>query len=359
MFDPVASCIAEIRRALDRAVQDLELPTIAEYSLEYSAISDHGDLSSNIAFQAARIWKIPAYQGACRIRDLLSVGNEIICDVAVSPNGFLNFRLNDSWLNDSVSQILDGTINEYAVEETRRKALLMVPGTPEKCRNDRLYRTLAVIFSLTEILSQLGYDVETQPNNEPIMDRYDRVYLCYPDFFWDSSLAPDCTVEDAVKVVVRELSEKEVSSEWNEDMTLQFNSSNPASSLDCSKDPAFDMRYRYARLCSLIRSYQRKGSSLPAAVTGTVLSEEDRSFLKLILDYPSRLSSAAHRGDPSVLFRYLTDLDEAFLRTREAKGASLGLAASIDPDILFFAAAEKRRMIECLDAFRFHPPEYL
>ena len=84
-----------------------------------------------------------------------------------------------------------------------------------------------------------------------------------------------------------------------------------------SDNPVYYVQYAHARICSLIANLAEDGAAVPARanVDPALLStDEERSLVKTLAQYPEEIRLAARDYDPSRINRYLTTLAGDFHR---------------------------------------------
>ncbi|MBD5084646.1 MAG: arginine--tRNA ligase [Clostridiales bacterium] len=84
-----------------------------------------------------------------------------------------------------------------------------------------------------------------------------------------------------------------------------------------SDNPVYYVQYAHARICSLIANLAEDGAAVPvcAQVDPALLStDEERSLVKTLAQYPEEIRLAARDYDPSRINRYLTTLAGDFHR---------------------------------------------
>lgn len=96
MSDPVSTYKIIIKSLTDRALRSLGYGGTAEYSVEYSAISDHGEFSSNAAFACFGKLGLTAADLARKLADLLS-SEKIFKEVCAASPGYVNFYMSSGW----------------------------------------------------------------------------------------------------------------------------------------------------------------------------------------------------------------------------------------------------------------------
>jgi arginyl-tRNA synthetase len=128
--------ISAIADARDRAIAagDLAIPdgaAVPEIGLERPANPEHGDWASNAAMQLAPVARAAPLRIAETI--LSHLGDPpAIASAAVAPPGFLNFRLDPSWIAAQVGSILDAgpAFGRQAAAHPRRINVEFVSANP-------------------------------------------------------------------------------------------------------------------------------------------------------------------------------------------------------------------------------------
>ena len=101
-----------------------------------------------------------------------------------------------------------------------------------------------------------------------------------------------------------------------------------------SDNPVYYVQYAHARICSLLANLAAEGAQVPAGgeMDAALLStEEERSLVKTLAQYPNEIALAARDYDPSRINRYLTGLAGEFHRFYNAcriKGEEAGVQAA-------------------------------
>lgn len=96
-----------VRNSVSKAVEAGELPEfeIEEVTVEIPKEKSHGDFSTNIAMQTARMAKKAPRQIAEIIVKNMDLEGTYIEKVEIAGPGFINFYLNNNWLYDSLKDI--------------------------------------------------------------------------------------------------------------------------------------------------------------------------------------------------------------------------------------------------------------
>ena len=82
----------------------LQLETIPEIQVERPGNSSHGDFATNLPLRLARATRISPLELAQSLADYISTG-ELVARVEAAAPGFINFYLNESWLQQQVESV--------------------------------------------------------------------------------------------------------------------------------------------------------------------------------------------------------------------------------------------------------------
>jgi arginyl-tRNA synthetase len=156
---------AAVKEALADAVLEAglvstkdELPPIV---LEVPKEKTHGDLATNLAMQLTKIAKKNPRQIAEAIIEKLGVGRASIQSAEIAGPGFINFRLDRSYLYPVIGEVLTqgtryGVVNEG---QGKRVQVEFVSANPTGSLHLGHARGAAVGDALCNVLSSAGYEV--------------------------------------------------------------------------------------------------------------------------------------------------------------------------------------------------------
>ena len=103
LIDTIQQLVAQaIEAAREEGV--LQLETMPEIQVERPGNSEHGDFSTNLPLRLARATRISPLVLAQSLAGHIATG-EIIDRVETAPPGFINFYLNESWLQQQVETV--------------------------------------------------------------------------------------------------------------------------------------------------------------------------------------------------------------------------------------------------------------
>lgn len=151
-----------VAQALEAARQEgvLRLETIPEIQVERPGNSDHGDFATNLPLKLARATRINPLELAQSLAAHIATG-DVIDRVEAAQPGFINFYLNESWLQQQVETVLQAG-NQFGNTESGQGQKMMVefvsvnPTGPVHVGHTRG----AVLGSaLANIMEAAGYDV--------------------------------------------------------------------------------------------------------------------------------------------------------------------------------------------------------
>ena len=151
-----------VAQALETARQEgvLQLETIPEIQVERPGNSDHGDFATNLPLKLARATRINPLELAQSLAAHITTG-DVIDRVEAAQPGFINFYLNESWLQQQVETVRQAG-NQFGNIESGQGQKMMVefvsvnPTGPVHVGHTRG----AVLGSaLANIMEAAGYDV--------------------------------------------------------------------------------------------------------------------------------------------------------------------------------------------------------
>ncbi len=130
-MDVRGSLIEAIQKALLELTVDLSLD---EIQLERPANSDHGDWSTNIALAISKTLNRNPRDLASEIAIALEHQSPAHVEkIEIAGPGFINFKLEDSWLHDVLTQVVDAGIENWArhqIGENKKVIVEFVSANP-------------------------------------------------------------------------------------------------------------------------------------------------------------------------------------------------------------------------------------
>jgi len=154
-----------LSNALRQVLSDLGIEPPDEIHLEQPGRREHGDFSSNVALTSAKVAGRPPRELAQQIVDrLVESPPPHVMAVEVAGPGFVNFRLDDLWLQELVPFVLEAGA-DYGRSEIGRGRRVMVefvsvnPTGPVHAGHAR---GAAYGDSLARLLSFTGHEVERE-----------------------------------------------------------------------------------------------------------------------------------------------------------------------------------------------------
>ena len=154
-----------ITTALASALAELGIDSPDEIHLEQPARRDHGDFSSNIALTSAKKAGTSPRELAQQLVDSLNQNlPPHVTSVEIAGPGFVNFRLDDAWLQELIPQVLAAG-DSYGRSQTGQGQKVLIefvssnPTGPVHAGHAR-----GAVFgdSLGRLLSYTGYQVERE-----------------------------------------------------------------------------------------------------------------------------------------------------------------------------------------------------
>ncbi|MBC1580541.1 arginine--tRNA ligase [Listeria seeligeri] len=155
--------IQHIKQAVVQAV-GLEAAEVPEILLEVPKDKKHGDYSTNIAMQLARVAKKAPRQIAESIVPELKKDNKLIKEVEIAGPGFINFYLDNAYLTDLVPVILteDDAYGKSDFGKGEKFQIEFVSANPTGDLHLGHARGAAIGDSLANIMTMAGYNVSRE-----------------------------------------------------------------------------------------------------------------------------------------------------------------------------------------------------
>ncbi|AIS60879.1 arginine--tRNA ligase [Listeria ivanovii] len=152
-----------IKQAVVKAV-GLEETEVPEILLEVPKDKKHGDYSTNIAMQLARVAKKAPRQIAESIVPELTKDNKLIKEVEIAGPGFINFYLDNAYLTDLVPVILaeDNAYGKSDFGRGEKFQIEFVSANPTGDLHLGHARGAAIGDSLANIMTMAGYNVSRE-----------------------------------------------------------------------------------------------------------------------------------------------------------------------------------------------------
>ncbi len=157
----------QLKQEIINAVLKAELATQEEMPnviLETPKDKTHGDYSTNMAMQLARVAKKAPRMIADAIIENFSKENVSIDKIEIAGPGFINFYLNNSYMTDLIPTILEAgeQYGESKVGKGEKIQVEFVSANPTGNLHLGHARGAAVGDSLCNILAKAGYDVSRE-----------------------------------------------------------------------------------------------------------------------------------------------------------------------------------------------------
>ncbi|SIS81698.1 arginine--tRNA ligase [Salimicrobium salexigens] len=158
---------AKIKEEIVRAVEAAGLASseeIPDVVLEQPKDKQHGDYATNMAMQMARIAKKNPREIAGDIVEAFDKSKASIEEMEIAGPGFINFRMNNTYLAELVPSILEEKESYGKSGEARRERIQVefVSANPTGTLHLGHARGAAIGDALCNILEAAGYDVERE-----------------------------------------------------------------------------------------------------------------------------------------------------------------------------------------------------
>lgn len=155
--------LISIRKSLEKARElgEIDFDQIPDFILEVPREKDHGDFATNIAMQLTKQARKNPRLIAQTIVDHLDTQKTFIEKVEIAGPGFINFRLNNSWLYDVLKDInlKKESYGSVDLGQGKRINLEFVSANPTGPMHMGNGRGGALGDSLASILQMAGYQV--------------------------------------------------------------------------------------------------------------------------------------------------------------------------------------------------------
>lgn len=153
----------EIGAAVAKAglVAEDQIPVVV---LETPRLKEHGDFATNIAMQLTKIAARPPRQIAQAIVDNLDAVKAQVSQVEIAGPGFINFRMDNSYLWDVIPDIIGAgiTYGSSNFGKGQKVNIEYVSANPTGDLHIGHARNAAVGDSLSRIMAKAGYDVHRE-----------------------------------------------------------------------------------------------------------------------------------------------------------------------------------------------------
>ncbi|PKG22586.1 arginine--tRNA ligase [Niallia nealsonii] len=163
--------VAQIQEKLKQEIKDTVLKAglaqeeqIPEVILEIPKDKNHGDYSTNMAMQLARVAKKAPRMIAEAIIENFDVSKASIKKLEIAGPGFINFYMDNSYLTTLIPTVLEADDNygEINVGNNEKVQVEFVSANPTGDLHLGHARGAAVGDSLSNILAKAGYDVSRE-----------------------------------------------------------------------------------------------------------------------------------------------------------------------------------------------------
>ena len=159
LIDTIQQLVAQaIESAREEGV--LQLETMPEIQVERPGNSEHGDFATNLPLRLARATRINPLELAQSLAAHITTG-DIIDRVEAAPPGFINFYLNESWLQQQVESVRQAgdTFGNVEVGQGRRTMVEFVSVNPTGPVHVGHTRGAVLGSALANVLEAAGFDV--------------------------------------------------------------------------------------------------------------------------------------------------------------------------------------------------------
>ncbi len=147
-----------------KAEGKIDFVSIPEFVVEVPREKQHGDFATNAAMLLTKEAKLPPREIAKLIVQFFPADNQYVASLDIAGPGFINFKLNNSWLYQVVPEIISkrenyGTIN---LGKGMKVQVEFVSANPTGLLHMGNARGAALGDSIANLLKAAGYDVEKE-----------------------------------------------------------------------------------------------------------------------------------------------------------------------------------------------------
>ena len=138
----------------------LRLETMPEIQIEHPGNPEHGDFATNLPLRLARSTRINPLELAQSLVKVIPE-SEPVGSIEVAPPGFINFRLNDSWLQQQVDRVREAgsTFGNVSYGNDRRVMIEFVSVNPTGPVHVGHTRGAVLGSALANVMEAAGYKV--------------------------------------------------------------------------------------------------------------------------------------------------------------------------------------------------------
>lgn len=314
-------------------LQHLEIPNIT-VAKSLRVNKRHGDYSSNIALQLAKVAHKPPKQIADIIISNMNIEHTYVSYIKCSESGFINFFLKKEWLLDAL-KLIDLRKSSYGNINIGRNSKIIIDVVTDSTTNplsiDKA-RAYLIGDSLAAILSAANYDIHKGYNlnkSELLKQDVDKaIYLIESDCF-DEGI--DSKRDEVIQIKNVRLYGKDVSEGkiplidlidyvGGDALRFYFNSKPPFKPLNfdlnlavsqTKENKAFFVQYTYARVCGLLDKFKKQGYNIidiKDASFSLITQPCEAELISLLAMLPEEIELSALNFDPSRLINYVIDV---------------------------------------------------
>lgn len=370
MYDPLAEIRIRIKSIISDSIirvaeqNDISVSAVPDFSVTEAKDPIWGDYSSNAAFCLSDLLKIEPRKLSKLLTENVDLNSTPFSEVIFSDPGFINFRLSDSFLIDSIhmsdSVPFSYGSSDYSVIIWGNTAGSLDSFSPSQ------FRARAVFESLISIFIKCGYQVSVNNKQQELFDSLSRQIAVFSESDWDLNPSLSRFGRNVEKIAVQTYKTANENLYYDNDLAFLLALVCPGLPAKIpeglhkrtSKDnPVYYLRYTYSWILSHLRGLERT-ITLSNRVSDASLSPEERALLIQCLKFSSTLKLSSARCDPSIAARYLVETAKKY--DLFYKNSRL-LSNDMNTTILRIELANQVRIIleEGMDMFHLDHPEWL
>ena len=166
----VAEVLDSIKENINTALTNakaegkINFVSIPDFVVEVPREKQHGDFATNVAMLLTKEAKLPPREIAKLIVQFFPADNQYVAGLDIAGPGFINFKLNNSWLYQVVPEIINKreTYGNIDLGKGTKVQVEFVSANPTGLLHMGNARGAALGDSIANLLKAAGYDVEKE-----------------------------------------------------------------------------------------------------------------------------------------------------------------------------------------------------
>ena len=346
------------KRLIAQSLEDVEDcgSLLKRIEIRTSANPEHGDFNTNICMQVASGMQMDAVDLAVRVKTYMQKQTDIFDDIKISPEGHVNFHLNNKYFGGVFREIETGRFEVFEKRNEKKKFVAVVEKLSDVvCLCD--LRAFLNMYTLAGLYDLAGYDVEKY-----ILVKDDNCDLAISYFLtnFDRDFGPRCeglmetditkdlgVLEDAVIFMSRKTEKSYPELFGRAIITERVDLYDGDNLMDCldvgdvmeradleriryslvrtpyhmkaklqyNENNSRDLQYVYTRTRSLLDIFKEDGSGVSYLADFDeefTVSDNEKEIAKEMSEYRHVVEKAVMEKDPSIYIAYAERLSKLF-----------------------------------------------